>query len=129
MRVTISAIIFILSVLFLSGCSTNGSSEGSKSTLKTISKLLGGQHDQSVFKDTTVKEELEYEYSVCLGNNEGEHEKMKQCVQEAYAKVVKEKGIGERPTDGTVTTKEVDGEVINDSDESSDSSTDDSGDK
>lgn len=120
MRFTVTSTFIILGFTMLVGCSTNGGSSESNSAMKTISKLLGGQHDQSVFKDTTVKEELEYEYRVCLGDNEGEHQKMKQCVQEAYAKVVKEKGIGERQTGGTVTIKKEDEGVINESDESSD---------
>ncbi|GAA0205549.1 hypothetical protein GCM10009123_11270 [Kangiella japonica] len=120
MRYPVASISAILSLILLSACSTSGGSSESNGAIKTISKLLGGQHDQSVFKDTTVKEELEFEYRVCLGDNEGEHEKMKQCVQEAYAKVVKEKGIGERPTGGTVTIKKEDEGVINDSDASSD---------
>lgn len=126
MRFSVTSTSLILGLALLSGCASNGGSSENNGALKTISKLLGGQHDQSVFKDTSVKEELEYEYRVCLGDNEGEHEKMKQCVQEAYAKVVKEKGIGERPTDGTVIIKEVDDGVINDS-ESSDA--EDGGDK
>jgi len=92
----------------LVGCSSTGNG-----ALKTISQLLGGQADQSVFKDTTVKEALEYEYRVCLGDHEGQHEEMKTCIQEAYAKVVEEKGIGERPTDGKVIIKEAEDDVIN----------------
>lgn len=110
----LKAIAYFLAVASISlaaGCSTNGG----KGALKTISTLLGGQHDQSVFKDTTVKEALEYEYRVCLGDYEGQQDKMQECVQEAYAKVVEEKGIGERPTDGEVIIKDVsDDEVIND---------------
>ncbi|WP_345291998.1 hypothetical protein [Kangiella marina] len=112
----------IAGLTILSGCSSNGGND----TLKTISKLLGGQPDQSVFKDTTVKEELEYEYRVCLGDNDGQQEAMRQCMQEAYAKVVEEKGIGERPKDGEVIIKEVgDDEVINDSSNETDETDDD----
>lgn len=109
----IKAKVFLLtsvSLIALSSCSTTGDNDA----LKTISKLLGGQQDQSVFKDTTVKEALEYEYRVCLGDYQGERDKMKACVEEAYAKVVEEKGIGERPTGGDVIIREVeDDEVIN----------------
>ena len=106
----------VASISIIAGCSSNGGN----GALKTISTLLGGQHDQSVFKDSTVEEALKYEYRVCLGDYEGQEDKMQQCVQEAYAKVVEEKGIGERPTDGEVIIKDVsDDEVIND-DESED---------
>lgn len=117
MRFKFFSITSTLSIILLSACSTNSGSNEGNGTLKTISKLLGGQHDQSVFKDTSVKEELEYEYRVCLGDNEGKHDKMKQCVQEAYAKVVKEKGIGERPTGGTVIIKKENDGVINEGDD------------
>ena len=104
-----SYLLLIVGLSLMVGCSAGGDS-----ALKNISTLLGGQHDQSVFKDTTVKEALEYEYRVCLGDYEGQHARMKQCVSEAYAKVVEEKGIGERPTGGEVIIKEVgDDEVIN----------------
>lgn len=96
--------------LILAACSSTGNNDA----WKTISNLLGGQPDQSVFKETTVKEALEYEYRVCLGDYEGHQDRMKQCMEEAYAKVVEEKGIGERPTDGEVIIREVDDdEVLN----------------
>ncbi|RDX35757.1 hypothetical protein DZA50_06140 [Kangiella sp. HD9-110m-PIT-SAG07] len=119
MRKTVAYIFIMIGLATIAGCSSNGGN----GALKTISKLLGGQPDQSVFKETTVKEALEYEYRVCLGDYEGQQDKMKECVEEAYAKVVEEKGIGERPTDGEVIIKDVsDDEVIN---EDSDSDTDD----
>ena len=121
MRKAFSCFSLAAVVLFLASCSSNGGN----GALKTISKLLGGQPDQSVFKDTTVKEALQYEYRVCLGDYEGDQERMRECVQEAYAKVVEEKGIGERPTDGEVIIKDVsDDEVINDDSNSEDSDSD-----
>jgi hypothetical protein len=116
MRKTMTFFFLVASTSLFIGCSSGGNG-----ALKTISQLLGGQPDQSVFKDTTVKEALEYEYRVCLGDYEGHHDKMKSCIEEAYAKVVEEKGIGERPTDGEVIIKEVDDEVINEDSESSES--------
>ena len=111
----------VAGISLVAGCSSNGGN----GALKTISTLLGGQHDQSVFKDTTVKEALEYEYRVCLGDYEGQQDKMQECVQEAYAKVVEEKGIGERPTDGEVIIKDVsDDGVINDASDEEDSGDD-----
>lgn len=96
----------------LFACTSTGTT--GKNVFKTVSKLFGGQPDRKEFLDTTVKEALEYEYRLCLGEYEGHHEKMKECIDEAYAKVVEEKGIGERPDDGRVIIREVgDDEVIN----------------
>lgn len=108
--------------LGLIACTSTGTT--GKDVFKTVSKLFGGQPDRKEFLDTSVKEALEYEYKLCLGDYEGHHEKMKECVEEAYAKVVEEKGIGERPDDGRVIIREVgDDEVINE--ESQDGSQED----
>ncbi|WP_169816850.1 hypothetical protein [Kangiella sediminilitoris] len=73
-----------------------------------MSQLLGGQPDKEVFKDSTVKEELEYQYRICKSEYEEHTEEMSLCVREAYEQIIEEKGIGERPEGGRVIIEEVD---------------------
>lgn len=99
-----SLLVTFCSIIILSACSsTNG-----KDFFHIMSGLLGGQPDKKVFMDTSVKEELKYEYRLCLDDYEGNQEDMSRCMQDAYARIAEEKGIGERPEGGEVIIKEVD---------------------
>ncbi|WP_223668757.1 hypothetical protein [Kangiella shandongensis] len=105
-------LVTLCSVLALSACSsTNGNG-----FLKTMSRLLGGQPDKTVFMETSVKEELQYEYRLCLDDYEGNEEDMSRCMRQAYARIAEEKGIGERPEGGEVIIEEVNEDDVIDED-------------
>ncbi|MRX28249.1 membrane lipoprotein lipid attachment site-containing protein [Kangiella sp. HZ709] len=84
-------IILALSIVVLTACST--------STVQKVAKvsriLTGGDPPRSAFLDSTVKEALAHEMSVCLDGNENDIELRAECAKIAVAKVKEQKGLEE----------------------------------